>query len=421
MPKIVTMVSDVLNSGDEIVAKLVESGMGKDEVDAKIREKQEEYGGLLTEAGAAYAIAKDMGINVGFEPKHEPLKVGDVKGGLEGVDVEGKVTQVFPVRKWEKGERHGRVGSILVNDGSGEIRVTLWNNDCDMIENGELQRGAKVAVGNAVAKERNGLTELSLGYHSSIKVLEKGVPQLTKLADMAGGMNDVNFRARVERIFPATEFERQGKKGRVLSMVVSDGTERRLVLWDNNADWGEKVKEGEGILVEGAYVKMNRGKPELHLGWRGRLIPHQEGIAVAAAERVKVTELKEGRPVEVRATVVKVYPPTIYKICGKTGKKYSEGCDGEAIPAMVANAELDDGTAVVRGVFFRKQAEGLLGFGAAEYEKDNSIFNEGAVVGKELVFEGVMRNNGTFQRNDFIVRKFHEVDVKQEINMLKGE
>ncbi len=420
-PKGNAMVSDVLESRDEIVEKLIGSGMSAEEVDAKIREKQEEYGGLLTEAGAAYAIAKDRGIDVGFEPRHEPVKVSDIRGGLEGVDIKGKVTHVFPVKRWEKGERHGKVSSIIVNDGSGEVRVTLWNGDCDIIENGELQRGAEVEIRNAAAKERNGLTELSLGYHSELKVTKRGMPEMVKLSGISEGMNDVNFVARVERIFPLTEFERGGRKGKVLSMIVSDGTERRLVLWDSNADWNGKIREGDTIAVEGAYVKASRGKLELHLGWRGRLTLNPVWATAMPENRKKLSELVPGEAAEIRATVVKVYPPAVYQLCSKTGKKYSEGCDGEAVPAMVVNAELDDGTGVVRGVFFREQAEKLLGFSAKEYEEDSSVFDEKEAAGEEMAFRGVPRHNEMFQRDEFIVRGFRAVDPIQEISMVKGE
>lgn len=415
------MVNEVLENKDEIVAKLAENGLSADEIDAKIREKQEEYGGLLTEAGAAYAIAKDMKIDVGFEPKHEPVKVKEVKDGLEGVDIEGKVTQVFPVKKWEKETRHGRVGSIIVNDGSGEVRVTLWNNDCDMIENGEIQRGAKVSIQNASAKERNGLVELSMGYRSELKVLEKGVAKLTKLSEVAEGMNDVNFVARVERVFPLTEFEREGKKGKVLSTIISDGTERRLALWDDNAKWDGKIKEGDSILIEGAYVRINRGKPELNLGWRGRLVLNPDGVSVSTTSRAKLSDVKAGDTKEIMANVVKIYPPKTYEVCSNCRKKHDGECCGPAKSAMVVNAELDDGTGVIRGVFFRQHAEKLVGFSAEDYVKDDSLFDETKVLGEELVFTGTTKHNDVFNRDEFIVREFHEVDVNQEINMLKGD
>ncbi|MFC2174513.1 OB-fold nucleic acid binding domain-containing protein [archaeon] len=417
------MVNEVLENKDAIVGKLVESGMAQDEIDAKIRDKQEEYGGLLTDAGAAYAIAKEAGVDVGFDPEPVMVKINEVKPDVEGVDVEGEVTQVFPVKNWEKNGKKGKVGSVIVKDGTGEIRVTLWNSDCDMIENGEIQRGAKVKAMNCSAKERNGMVELSLGYRGEIKVTEKGMPELTKLSDVAEGMNDVNFAARIERVFPLTEFERQGKKGKVLSMIVSDGAECRLALWDDNANWDGKVREGDTILVEGAYVRVNRGKPELNLGWRGRLIPNPVGVtlALSGAARSEVSGLKGGEKKEIRATVVKVYPPSIYQVCVNCGKKHDGECCGPAKPAMVVNAELDDGTGVVRGVFFREQAEKLVGCTAEEYSKDSSAFAEAKPLGMEMLFNGTARNNEAFDRDEFIVREFHDINVEQEIEMLKGE
>ncbi|MCK4327130.1 MAG: hypothetical protein KAW41_01500 [Candidatus Diapherotrites archaeon] len=414
------MVNEVLENRDLIVEKLVEAGMSSDDVEAAIKEKQDEYGGLLTEAGAAYSIAKEKGVDVGLDPEPVMAKINEVRPGVEGVDVEGDVTQVFPVKEWEKDGKSGRVGSFIVKDGTGEIRVTLWNNACDLIENGEVQRGAKVKVINASARERNGMAELSMGYSSEVKVVEKGVPQLTKLSDVAEGMNDVNFAARIERIFPLTEFERQGKQGKVLSMIVSDGTERRLALWDDNARWDGKVREGDTILVEGAYVRVNRGKPELNLGWRGRLIQNPEGIALAGIGRAEVSRLGAGEKKEIRATVVKVYPPTVYQVCEKCGKKHDGECCGPAKPAIVVNAELDDGTGVVRGVFFRDQAEKLLGTTAEECAKGGEP-GEAKALGTEMVFSGTPRHNEAFGRDEFIVREFHEVNVEQEIEMLKGE
>lgn len=416
------MVVEMLENKNAIVEKLVENGMNLEEISARIKEKQEEYGGLLTDAGAAYAIAKEKGIDLGFEPKHEMVQINQIRPGLEDVSIEGEVTQVFPVKSWQKDDRSGKVASIIVRDDSGEVRLTLWNNNCDLIENGDIQRGAKVRVENASAKERNGLTELNLGYRGEIKVLEKGRPELTKLSDIEEGMNDVSFVARVDRIYPLTEFEKNGEKGRVLSMIVSDGTERRLALWDDNTKWNGKIKEGDTILVEGAYVRMNRGKPELNLGWRGRLVPNPQGIEILrTAKRSEIAKLKEDGQAEIRATVVKIYPPTLYEVCAKCGKKYNGECCGEPTKAMVINTELDDGTGVVKAVFFREQSEKLAGVTAEEYSKNPESFDEMRALGQELVVVGMVRHNAMFDRSEFIVKNFHEANAEEEIKMLEGD
>ncbi len=418
-----SMVNEVLENKDLIVEKLVEHGLTNEEIESKIKDKQEEYGGLLTDAGAAYAIAKELNVEVGLgEPVHEPIKIKDIKADLEGVDIEGEVTQVFPVKNWKNEKRSGKVGSVIVKDDTGEIRLTLWNADCDLIENGEIQRGAKIKVENSSSNERNGLVQLSMGYRGEINILEKGIPKLTKLSEIEEGMNDVNFAARVERIYPLTEFQKKDGVGKVMSMVVSDGTERRLALWDDNTKWEGKVHEGDTVLIEGAYVRMNRGKAELNLGWRGRLIPNPVGIEVMQTRsRKELINVKDGEQTEIRATVVKVYSPNLYDVCTKCGKKHDGECCGEPKTTMVVNAELDDGTGVVRGVFFRDQAEKLLGISAEEYSKDHSCFDEMKPLGQELLFTGTTRHNEMFKRNEFIVRGFHEVNVEQEIQVLKGD
>jgi len=416
------MVTDVLENKDAMIEKLVASGISRDEVAAKIRDKQEEYGGLLTDAGAAYAIAKELGIDVGFEPKRMPMRISDIKPGIEGVDIDGEITQVFPVKEWEKDGRKGKVGSVVIRDSSGEIRLTLWNTECDMIDNGELKRGARVRVTNAAVRERNGMAELATGHAGNVKVTEATVPKVIKLADIAEGMNDVTFAARVDRIYPITEFERKDGKGRVASMIVSDGTERRLALWDENADKAAQFSEGDVILVEGAYVKINRGKPELHVGRRGRVVRNPAGVTfTSATRRCAISEMHAGEQCEVRATVVRVYAPTLYDVCSKCGKKHDGECCGPAKPAMVVNAELDDGTGVVRGVFFRSAAEKLLGFSAEQYSKDANVFDEAKLNGAEAVFTGTARHNDVFGRDEFVVKAFHGVDVGQEIRTLKGE
>ena len=416
------MVTDVLENKDAIIEKLVASGISRDEVAAKIRDKQEEYGGLLTDAGAAYAIAKELRIDVGFEPKRMPMKISDIKPGIEGVDIDGEVSQVFPAKAWEKDGRKGRVGSVIIRDASGEIRLTLWNTECDLIENGELKRGARVRITNAAVRERNGMAELGLSHGGNIAVTEATVPKVVKLADVTEGMNDVTFAARVDRIYPVTEFERKDGRGRVASMTVSDGTERRLALWDENADKAGQFAEGDVILVEGAYVKVNRGKPELHVGRRGRIVRNPAGITFTnSTRRCAVSEMRGGEQCELRATVVRVYAPTVYDVCSKCGKKHDGECCGPAKQAMVVNAELDDGTGVVRAVFFRSLAEKLLGFSAEEYAKDASVFNETMQAGNEMVFTGTARHNDMYGRDEFVVKAFHGVDVGQEIRMLKGE
>jgi ssDNA-binding replication factor A large subunit len=422
------MVSEVLDNTQAIIDKIVGSGkMTQAELESQIKEKQEEYGGLLTEAGAAYSIARDMGIDLGIkEDERHATPVSSLKPDLEGVDITGTVTRVFPPKEWKKDTRSGRVASITINDGTGEVRVTLWNNDCDLIDKGSVQQGAKVEIQNASSRERNGITELSVGMRGRV-VIKQEAPEAStlKLDKLESGMNDVNAYARVVRVFAPTEFQRETGKGRVATIIVTDGTERRLALWDDNAAWAEKAKAGDVVKVEGAYVKENRGNLELHLGWRGRLLlnptsaPKLPDVKLGG-ERVEIRDLGDEGFKEIRATVVRAFPPNVFSVCAKCGARAEgEHCGAPAKAAMVVSAELDDGTGVVRASLFREAAEKLLGFTADDYAKKPKVFKEDKLEGKEYVFVGRVKRNEQFNRIDFVVNAFNDVDAEKEIAILK--
>ncbi len=421
------MVSEVLDNAEDIIKKIMASGKVEEpELHTRIRDKQEEYGGLLTEAGAAYSVAKDMGIDLGLkEDERTAMPIADVKPDLEGVDIVGTVTQVFPVHEWAKETRSGKVGNIIIKDQSGEIRVALWNNDCDLIENGALQRGTQVTVQNASSRQRNDITELSVGGRARV-VIKPGVAEdsAIRLEAIEEGMNDVSAYARIVRVFPVTEFERENGKGRVAAMVVTDGTERRLALWDDNTKWASRAKDGDIVKVEGAYVKKNRDSLELNLGWRGRLILNPESApelpdSRPQSERVTINDLQAGDTYkELRAVVVRVFPPTEFEICSKCGAKASgEHCNAPTKKTLILNAEIDDGTGVIRATLFRDLAEKFIGTSGEEY--DASKFREEEFTGKELLFRGQAKENEAFNRKEFVVRDFADVNVEKEIKMLK--
>ncbi len=421
------MVSEVLDNAEDIIKKIMASGKVEEpELHTQIKDKQEEYGGLLTEAGAAYSVAKDMGIDLGIkEDERVAMPIADIKPDLEGVDIVGTVTQVFPVREWKKETRSGKVGNIIVRDKSGEIRVALWNNDCDLIENGALQRGTQVTVQNASSRQRNDITELSIGGRGRV-IIKPGVAEdsTIMLEAIEEGMNDVSAYARIVRVFPITEFERENGKGRVAAMIVTDGTERRLALWDDNTKWATRAHDGDVIKVEGAYVKKNRDNLELNLGWRGRLILNPESAPELPdtrpkSERVSIRELKAGDTYkELRATVVRVFPPTEFEVCSKCGAKASgTHCDAPTKMTLILNAEIDDGTDIIRATFFRDLAERFIGATGEEY--DASKFKEEEFTGKEMLFRGQAKENEAYGRKEFVVRDFADVNVEKEIEMLK--
>ncbi|MBN3037311.1 MAG: DUF2240 family protein [Candidatus Diapherotrites archaeon] len=414
------MVANVLDSKDEIIAKILEAGMTREELEARIKEKQEEYGGLLTEAGAAYSVAKDMGIDLGLpEERVEILKINQLKKGLDNVNIEGVVTTIFPVREWSKAGKSGKVCNLIIKDETGEIRLVLWNNDCGLVESGKVRRGTVVEVQNGYLKEGNNMLDLNVGMRGRVLVKSTApvAENLVTLNKLEEGANDVSFFARVVKAWPAREFTTDRGQGKVRNVVITDGTQKTLALWNEHAV--TELSVGDVIKVENAYVKKdNQGEAQPNLGWRGRVVARPENapeLPEVEVVRNALSNAKAGEAITARAFIVKAFPPSIMEVCTQCGRSK---CDHDAAKkkSLILNAEIDDGTAVLRTVFFRDLAEKLVGFTGEDY--DQELFDEAKLLGTELVIDGRVQHNDVMDRDEIIVNSYSESDVTKEIEVL---
>jgi len=306
------MVSQILDSPEAIIKRISEKGLSEQEIQEKIKKKQEEYGGLLTEAGAAYSIAKELGIEMDFEPKNE-IMIKDLSEGMTNVNLSVTVDQASSVREFDKDGRKGTVANFTVSDNTGKINMVVWNKEKEAME--KIMNGSVLKVLNAYAKLRNDSLEVNVGNLGSISVVKEG-----KL--------------------------------------------------DN---------------------------------------------------RVKARDLQDNMFAEIRATIVDVFKPTILEICPNCGSMLKPDCPKcgktEKAYSLIVNAEIDDGTDVVRATFYRQMGEKFLGLSAKELKDSQALFDKARrkLLGEEYVFVGETRLDSQFNRMNFIVRSFNNMDVQKEL------
>jgi replication factor A1 len=70
------------------------------------------------------------------------------------------------VREFNKYGKSGRVCTCIIKDASGEMELTLWNNDTDLVEEGE-----KIKITDGWVKEWNGKMQISTGKNGKIEKL----------------------------------------------------------------------------------------------------------------------------------------------------------------------------------------------------------------------------------------------------------
>ena len=98
----------------------------------------------------------------------EKYTVEQLTPGQTDITIEGVLKEKAPIRTFRKFGKPGRVASSILEDETGEIMLTLWNEDAE-----NLQEGQKLLITGAEVKEWRGNSQLNPGREGSIEVLDK--------------------------------------------------------------------------------------------------------------------------------------------------------------------------------------------------------------------------------------------------------
>lgn len=94
------------------------------------------------------------------------MKISELKTGQGKVDVQATVVSVGEVRTYNKFGKDLRVAEAVVSDGSGEIKLSLWNEDIE-----KVQQGKTIKITNGYVSEFRGEKQLSAGKFGKLEVL----------------------------------------------------------------------------------------------------------------------------------------------------------------------------------------------------------------------------------------------------------
>ncbi len=192
----------------DIIEKLVSVGLTEEEIRKKVEEKKKEVEGLLTEEGILSIIANEYGITLQNET--EELKIKDIVDGLKDVNITAKILAVYPLKELEGNKK---VANILIGDETGKMRLTLWNEQCDVLS--EIKREDIIDVVGAISKKGMKDTELSLGYKGKIIInpegkkitLEKKEPTRKSIIDLKKGDRYTEIRGTIVKLYRLRIYE----------------------------------------------------------------------------------------------------------------------------------------------------------------------------------------------------------------------
>ncbi|AAM07979.1 TPA: replication factor A [Methanosarcina acetivorans] len=277
-------------------------------------------------------------------------KIKDIKDGMGDLNLTGKVLEISEIRTFQRKDGSGgKVGNLLIGDETGTLRVTLWDEKTDFLN--QLEYGDTVELINAYARE-NAFTqkvELQIGNRSIIRKSEKKVEYeetFTPVADIKADMNNINISGRVLDISEVRTFEKKdGTAGRVANILLGDSTGKiRLTVWDEKTESLDDIDFDDTVEVLNAYSRENTfsQQVELSLGARGIIQKSEKKVEY----REKFTDIAD------------IIPGESYSVQGKVSEigELREFEREDGTENVVANLQLEDETGSIRLTFWGEQA-----------------------------------------------------------------
>jgi len=243
-----------------------------------------------------------------------------------------------------------------------------------------------------------------------------------KIEDISPGARRINTFGKIINLYPVRTFVRNGRESKVANLVIADETSNiKVVLWDtNHIDLVEKNKIIEGSVIE--ISNANARDNEIHLSSFSELKLSNEILDNVKTERIvkekKIIDFVNSDNVGVRAFIVQASDLRFFNVCSECKKKviidgenFTCGEHGKVLPEKRAlmNLVLDDGTETIRAVLFHEKIADL---GIDQLSDAESLIKQKQeLIGKEMIFSGVIRMNKFFNNIEMIIDGFKDVNV----------
>ncbi len=97
------------------------------------------------------------------------MNIKELTPKMGNVELVAEVADIGAVREFNKFGKAGRVATAKLKDDTGEIELSLWNEQID-----QFGKGDTVKVTNGYVKEYQGEMQLTTGMRGTIELVKKG-------------------------------------------------------------------------------------------------------------------------------------------------------------------------------------------------------------------------------------------------------
>ena len=196
--------------------------------------------------------------------EEEITNIADIEPETK-VNIIARIVRIPTIRSYEKNGKEGKVASLELQDGSGQISYTLWNKNVELINDLGLEDGDTVKILQAQARERpnrDGENEMTL-THWDGRIIKGDfdVPEIVQEFLAIGDLTekrDVSIKGIVSRLQDIKVFTRKtdNTEGKLRNFDVKDSTgEIRVTVWGD--DTSLPINKGDIVKIIGGEVRFD--------------------------------------------------------------------------------------------------------------------------------------------------------------------
>jgi replication factor A1 len=245
----------------------------REELMRRIEHKKQTVGaGYLTDQGALFLVAGELGVSLRREEASADMTIKDLYIGANDVTVVARVLAMYPEATYSKKDGgKGKYRRLVLFDGNQTVRLTAWEEKADEVERAGLEVGSPVRIVSGYVKQGlDGKPNLNLGKRGKIEVvsdqkIEAKLPLLSSATERPTKVSQERQLVALESVVATeprfSEFTRSdGSSGSLFQFGVSgEGGrgEMRVVIWSpaNRPD----IKKGQKVVITNVKAKRSTG------------------------------------------------------------------------------------------------------------------------------------------------------------------
>ncbi len=263
---------------ETLVNKLLElkPELTKPDIEEKIKQKKDKIGaGYLTDQGALFLIASDLGVSLS-EPLKVEMTLKELYVGAKEISLETRVLNLAPAKQFTRKDGSPfLLRTMTVYDGDSTASVKLWDEKAKLEGIEELKPGDLIKIIKAYVKsDLNGSPTINIGSSSYIEPSTEtsDIPSIDAItidvSSVKEDQKDLVVTGIIDGMINSIEFTNsRGQPGKALRLGLkgNDGKSTRVVLWGKDeSDVPKIISPNAKVLLLGVRTKAGNQGLEIH-------------------------------------------------------------------------------------------------------------------------------------------------------------